>query len=83
MLKRNQKNCGRLEVYNLVKKSVEFKISSEVFTETLINFLIKMNQLWSIHFEIVNVYHYQMKVFRKSKLKRKTSWIFSSLKAEF
>ena len=34
-LKRNKKQCGRLEVYNLVKKSIEFKISSEVFTETL------------------------------------------------
>ena len=34
-LKRNKKKCGRLEVYNLVKKSIEFKISSEVFTETL------------------------------------------------
>ena len=34
-LKRNKKKCGRLEVYNLVKESVELKISSEVFTETL------------------------------------------------
>ena len=30
-----QKKCGRLEMYNLVKESVEFKISSEIFTETL------------------------------------------------
>ena len=34
-LKRNKKRCGRLEVYNLVKESVEFEISSDVFTETL------------------------------------------------
>ena len=34
-LKRNKRKCGRLEVYNLVKESVELKISSEVFTETL------------------------------------------------
>ena len=34
-LKRNKKKCGRLEVYNLVKGSVEFEISSEVFIETL------------------------------------------------
>ena len=34
-LKRNKKKSGRLEVYNLVKKSVEFYISSEVLTETL------------------------------------------------
>ena len=45
MLKRNNNNkkCGRLEVYNLynlVKESVEFEVSSEVFTETL-NFLIE------------------------------------------
>ena len=33
-LKRNKKS-GRLEVYNSVKESVEFEISSEVFTETL------------------------------------------------
>ena len=35
LLKRNKKKCGRLEVCNLVKESVEFKISSKVFTETL------------------------------------------------
>ena len=34
-LKRNKQKCGRLEVYNLVKESVEFEISSDVFTETL------------------------------------------------
>ena len=34
-LKRNKKKCGRLEVYHLVKESVEFEISLEVFTETL------------------------------------------------
>ena len=33
-LKRNkQKKCVGLEVHNLVKKSVEFEISSDVFTE--------------------------------------------------
>ena len=39
MLKRNYKS-GRLEVYNLVQESnlVEFKISSEVFTETFFFF---------------------------------------------
>ena len=31
MLKRNEKKCGRIEVYNLVQESVEFKISSGVF----------------------------------------------------
>ena len=30
-----QKKCGRLEVYNLVKQSVEFEIPSDVFTEIL------------------------------------------------
>ena len=30
-----QDKCGGLEVYDLVKKSIEFKIFSEVFTETL------------------------------------------------
>ena len=39
-LKRNKKKCGRLEVYNLVKESVEFEISSDVFSETL-DFLIE------------------------------------------
>ena len=34
-LKRNKKKCGKLEVYNLVKESVEFEMSSDVFTETL------------------------------------------------
>ena len=33
MLKRNKKKCGRLEVYNLVKESVKFEISSNAFTE--------------------------------------------------
>ena len=37
---RETKKCGRLEVYNLVKESVEFEISSDVFTETL-NYLIE------------------------------------------
>ena len=32
-----------------------------------------MNQISSIHFEIVNVYHSQKKIFRKLKLKRKIS----------
>ena len=32
---RETKKCGRLEVYNLVKESVEFEKSSDVFTETL------------------------------------------------
>ena len=68
-LKRNKKKCGRQEVYNLVKESVEFEISSEVFTET-INYLIE-NQLSSIHFEIT--YHYQKEIFRKFKLKKKIS----------
>ena len=31
MLKRNEKKCDRIEVYNLVQESVEFKISSGVF----------------------------------------------------
>ena len=35
MLKRNRKKCGRLEVYNVVKDPIEFKISSEVLTEKL------------------------------------------------
>ena len=39
-LKRNKKKCGRQEVHNLVKESVEFEISSEVFTE-IINYLIE------------------------------------------
>ena len=39
-LKRSKKKCGRLEMYNLVKQSVEFEISSDVFTETL-TFLIE------------------------------------------
>ena len=30
-----QKKFGRLEVYNLVKESLEFEISSDIFTETL------------------------------------------------
>ena len=30
-----QKNSGRVEVYNLVKQSVEFEISSDVSTESL------------------------------------------------
>ena len=34
-LKRNKKKCGRLEVYDLEQESVEFKISSELFSETL------------------------------------------------
>ena len=33
-----EKKCGR-QVYNLVKESVEFEISSEVFTETLNSFI--------------------------------------------
>ena len=40
-LKRNKKKCGKLEVYNLVKESVEFEISSEVFTETLSSLIYK------------------------------------------
>ena len=39
-LKKNKKICGGLGAYNLVKESVEFKISSKVFTEML-NSLIK------------------------------------------
>ena len=41
-LKRNnkKKKCGKLEVYNLLKESVEFEISSEVFTE-IVNSLIE------------------------------------------
>ena len=35
MLKRNKKKCDKIEMYNLEKESVEFKISSEVFTKTL------------------------------------------------
>ena len=31
---RNKKKCGQLELYNVEKKSVEFKIYEEVFTET-------------------------------------------------
>ena len=38
--KRNKKKFGRLEMYNLVKESVEFKIFSEVFAEIL-NYLIE------------------------------------------
>ena len=34
-LKRNLKKCGRLEVCNLVKESIELEKSSDVFTETL------------------------------------------------
>ena len=34
-LKRNFKKCGRLEVCNLVKESIELEKSSDVFTETL------------------------------------------------
>ena len=34
-LKRNKKKCDKIEMYNLEKESVEFKISSEVFTKTL------------------------------------------------
>ena len=48
-LKRNKKKCGRLEVYNLVKESVEFKISPEVFTETL-------NSLIENESDIVNTF---------------------------
>ena len=53
-LKRNKKKRGKLEVYNLVKESVEFEISSYVFTETL-NSLIESESLESIRLEIVNV----------------------------
>ena len=38
------KKCGRLEVYNLVKESAEYEISSDVFTETL-NSLIENQSL--------------------------------------
>ena len=38
------KKCCRLEVYNLVKESVEYEISSDLFTETL-NSLIKNQSL--------------------------------------
>ena len=34
-LQRNKKKCGRLEVYNLLKDPIEFKISLEVLTGTL------------------------------------------------
>ena len=34
-LQRNKKKYGRLEVYNLLKDPVEFKISLEVLTGTL------------------------------------------------
>ena len=45
---KQKKHC-RLEFYQLVKKSVEFEISSDVFTETL-NSLVK-NDLY-----IVNIF---------------------------
>ena len=45
-----QKKCDRLEVYNLVKESVEFEISSNVFTETL-NSLIENESVIVITFK--------------------------------
>ena len=34
-LKRKKKKCGRKEVFNLVNESIEYKISLEIFDETL------------------------------------------------
>ena len=48
-LKRNQKKCGRLEVHNLLKASVDFKISSDVFTG-------KLNSLIENESVIVNTF---------------------------
>ena len=72
---KRKKICGRLKkVFNLVKESLEFEISSDVFTP-LKHYILsfKMNQLSSIHLKIVNVYHYQKQIFRKLQLKRKIS----------
>ena len=69
-LKRNKKKCGRQEVHNVVKESVEFEISSEVFTE-IINYLIEKKSV------IVNTFRNHISlpkgIFRKFKLKRKIS----------
>ena len=57
-------------MYNLVKKAVEFEMSSDAFTETF-NSLIENESV--IVSTIVNVYHYQKKIFGILKLKRKIS----------
>ena len=69
-LDRNKKQCGRLEVNNRWVRWIRNVL--DVFRKTL-NSLIEMNQLSSVYLEIVNVYHYQKKIFRKLKLKRKIS----------
>ena len=48
-MKRNKKTCGRLEVYNLVKESIEFGIFPDNFTE-------KLNSLIENESVIVNTF---------------------------
>ena len=43
-----QKKFGRLEVYNLVKESVEFEMSSDVFTETLNSLIVNESVIVNI-----------------------------------
>ena len=48
-MKRNKKTCGRLEVYNLVKESIEFGIFPDNFTK-------KLNSLIENESVIVNTF---------------------------
>ena len=82
-LKRNKKKCGRLEVYHLVKESVEFEISLGVFTETL-------NSLIGKESVIVNTFlnrdcaSLTKENFQEIQTERKISWNnFIKLKMTF
>ena len=50
-LKRGKKKCGREDVYNLVKESLDYEISIENFSETL-NSLIDSSDV-NIHANLV------------------------------
>ena len=71
-LKGNKTKCGRLELYNIVKESPEFEISSEVFTETL-NSLIESESVIVNTFRNRKCISLLKKIFRKLKLKIKIS----------
>ena len=71
-----QEKCGRQEVHNVVKESVEFEISSEVFTE-IINYLIEKKSV------IVNTFRNHISlpkgIFRKFNWKGRYQRTISSI----
>ena len=82
-LKRNKKKCGRLEVYHLVKESVEFEISLGVFTETL-NSLIGKESVVVNTFRNRDCASLTKENFQEIQTERKISWNnFIKLKMTF